>query len=106
MGHIWTHPTFWKNFKNSNTPFIEVGSNYEGTYGLGNYTVCKSFAVHTLLWSLEFIIHQNLQHDTIAASNLAHTRNIVTQINFSHLKVANSGTLNLPYIRHWGLVNR
>ena len=30
---------------------------------LGN--CIKRFAVQTLLWSLEFAIHQNLQHDTI-----------------------------------------
>ena len=34
--------------------------------GLGNYFVCKGFAVQTLLWSLEFVIRINLEHDTIA----------------------------------------
>ena len=38
--------------------------------GLGNYFVCKRFieihAVQTLLWSLEFVIQINLEHDTIA----------------------------------------
>ena len=34
--------------------------------GLGNYFVCKSFAVQTLLWSLEFVIQINLERDTIA----------------------------------------
>ena len=34
--------------------------------GLGNYFVCKRFAVQTLLWSLEFVIEINLEHDTIA----------------------------------------
>ena len=33
--------------------------------GLGNYFVCKTFAVHTLLWSLEFVVQINLEHDTI-----------------------------------------
>ena len=39
--------------------------------GLGNDFVCKRFAVQTLLWSLEFVIQINLEHDTIATSNLA-----------------------------------
>ena len=30
--------------------------------------VCKRFAVQTLLWSLEFVIQINLEHDTIAVS--------------------------------------
>ena len=34
--------------------------------GLGNYFVCKRFAVQTLLWSLEFVIQISLEHDTIA----------------------------------------
>ena len=34
--------------------------------GLGNYFVCKRFAVQTLMWSLEFVIQINLEHDTIA----------------------------------------
>ena len=34
--------------------------------GLGNDFVCKRFAVQTLLWSLEFVIQINLEHDTIA----------------------------------------
>ena len=34
--------------------------------GLGNYFVCKRFAVQTLLWSLEFVIQINLEHGTIA----------------------------------------
>ena len=32
---------------------------------LGNYFVCKGFAVQTLLRSLEFMIQINLEHDTI-----------------------------------------
>ena len=36
------------------------------THGLGNDFVCKGFAVQTLLWSLEFVIQINLEHDTIA----------------------------------------
>ena len=32
----------------------------------GNYFVCKRFAIQTLLWSLEFVIQINLEHDTIA----------------------------------------
>ena len=37
--------------------------------GLDNYFVCKRFAVQILLWSLEFAIHTNLKHDTIAVSS-------------------------------------
>ena len=33
--------------------------------GLGNYFISKRFAVQTLLWSLEFVVQINLQHDTI-----------------------------------------
>ena len=32
--------------------------------GLGKDFVCKRFAVPTLLWSLEFVIQINLEHDT------------------------------------------
>ena len=38
--------------------------------GLGNYFVCKRFAVQTLLWSLEFVIEINLEHDAITISPL------------------------------------
>ena len=34
--------------------------------GLGNFFVCKRFAVQTLLWSLEFGIQISLEDDTIA----------------------------------------
>ena len=37
------------------------------TSELDNYFVCKRFAVQTLLWSLEFVININLEHDNIAA---------------------------------------
>ena len=36
--------------------------------GLGNDFVCKRFAVQTPLWSLEFVIQINVEHDTIAQS--------------------------------------
>ena len=32
--------------------------------GLGNYFVCKRFAVQTFLRSLEFVFQINLEHDT------------------------------------------
>ena len=32
--------------------------------GLGNYFVCKRFAVQTFLRSLEFVFQLNLEHDT------------------------------------------
>ena len=34
--------------------------------GLGNYFVWKRFAVQAHLWSLEFVIQTNFEHDTIA----------------------------------------
>ena len=40
---------------------------------VGNYFVCKRFAVQTLLWSLEFVI----QHDTMAMQFLS--RNFILQ---------------------------
>ena len=36
-----------------------------GPRGLGSYFICKRFAVQTNLWSLEFVIQINLEHDTI-----------------------------------------
>ena len=30
-----------------------------------HYFVCKRFVVQTLMWSLEFVIQINLEHDTI-----------------------------------------
>ena len=36
--------------------------------GWGNYFVCKRFAFQTLLWSLEFVIQINLEHNTIATT--------------------------------------
>ena len=36
--------------------------------GLVNYLVYKRFTVQTLLWSLEFLIQINLEHDANAAS--------------------------------------
>ena len=39
--------------------------------GLGDFITCKWFVVHTLLSSLEFVIHENLEYDTIAASSVA-----------------------------------
>ena len=42
----------------------------------GNYFVCKRFTVQTLLWSLEFGIQINLEHDTIAVWNLARSWSI------------------------------
>ena len=42
---------------------------------LGNYIACKRFAVQTL-WSLEFVMRQNFEHNTIAVSNLARSWSI------------------------------
>ena len=40
------------------------------TNGLGNYFVCKRFTVQPLLWSLEFLIQINLEHDTVAVTSI------------------------------------
>ena len=48
--------------------------------GLGNYLVCKIFAVQTLLWSLEFVFEINLEHDAIKIWNLARSWNISIKI--------------------------
>ena len=45
--------------------------------GLGNYFVCKRFAVHTVQWSLEIVIQLNLEHDTIA---IIHLCNLVWEL--------------------------
>ena len=45
---------------------------------LGKYLICEIFAVQTLLWSLEFVIQINLEHDTIAVWNLARSWSILT----------------------------
>ena len=57
--------------------WLQEGLNYESLKynivteptwpsGFVNYFVSKRFAVQTLLWSLEFVILINLEHDTIA----------------------------------------
>ena len=46
--------------------------------GLGNYFVCKRFTIQTFLWSLEFVIQINHEHDTIAVWNLARSWTIST----------------------------
>ena len=48
--------------------------------GLGSYcSTCVRLAVQALLWSLEFVIPQNLKHNTISISNLAQSWSISTQ---------------------------
>ena len=44
--------------------------------GLGNYFVCKRFAVQTLLWSLELVMQINFEHDTIAVWKFAQSWSI------------------------------
>ena len=39
--------------------------------GLGNYFVCKRFAVQTHLWSLKIVIHINLEHSHIYFSSFS-----------------------------------
>ena len=54
--------------------------------GLGNDFACKRFAVQTLLWSLGFVIQINLEHDTIAFTNISVVfitfYSVVDKINF------------------------
>ena len=54
--------------------------------GLGNYFVCKRFVVQALLWSLEFVIEINLEHDTIAGiyvvTNIAIEILVYKQLSF------------------------
>ena len=45
----------------------DVSDHRRVSHGLGNDFVYNRFAVQTLLWSLEFVIQINLEHDTIAA---------------------------------------
>ena len=45
--------------------------------GLGNYFVCKRFAVQNLLWLLELVIQTNLDNETIAVLNLARSWSIL-----------------------------
>ena len=52
--------------------------------GLGNYFVCRRFAVQTLLWSLEFVIQIKLEHDTIAVYFLS--LNIVSSFDWHKKK--------------------
>ena len=49
----------------------------------------------TLLRSLEFVIHQNLEHDAITVSNLVRNWNILIQISYSCRNVANLGVLQI-----------
>ena len=50
------------------------------TIELANCIACKKFAIQILLWSLEFAIYQNLEHNTIAASHLARSISTKAQI--------------------------
>ena len=43
---------------------------------LDNYFLCKKFTVQTLLWSLEFVIQIDLEHDNIAVWNLSRSWSI------------------------------
>ena len=52
-----------------------------GHGGLGNDFVWKRFAIQTFLWSLGFVIQINIEHDTIAVSNLVRSWNISTFLN-------------------------
>ena len=47
---------------------------------LGNYLACKTFAVQTIQWSMEFVIQKNLEHNTIAVWSLAQRWSISIKI--------------------------
>ena len=67
ISYVSTQISFYcQNVTNSGTPNSPSIINY----WVRNFTACKKFAVQTPLWSLEFVIHQNVKHDTIAVSNL------------------------------------
>ena len=55
---------------------VTVRTGYRQPSGLGNYFVGMRFAVQTLLWSLEFVIQVNFEHETIAVWNLARSWSI------------------------------
>ena len=42
--------------------------------------MCKRFAIQTLLWSLEFVIQINIEHDTITVWNVARGWSISTYV--------------------------
>ena len=67
--------------------------------GLCNYFACKRFAVQTLLWSLEFVIQINLEHNTIAVWNLGRRWSIscinMLSLKFGHLHLKFWSTMSL-----------
>ena len=83
---------YCQNVTNSGTPNSPSIINY----WVRNFIPCKKFAVQTPLWSLEFVIHQNVKHDTIAVSNLTRSWYISTHTSNYCCKKANLGTANLP----------
>ena len=65
-----TYSTSWFLIQIVNISMLVRSSNSTFVIGLGNYFVCKRFPVQTLLWSVEFVIQINLEHNTIAVWNL------------------------------------
>ena len=53
---------------------------------LGNCIACKRFAIQTFLLTLEFVIHRNLEYDTITVSNLAQIHATINLIGKNALK--------------------
>ena len=57
---------------------------------LGNSFVCKRFGVQIVLWSLEFVIQINLEHETITIS-------IVLVLSLSFLITTEAVTLQVIF---------
>ena len=57
---------------------------------LGNCIACKRFEIQTFLLTLEFLIHRNLEYDTITVSNLAKIHATINLIGKNALKKAES----------------
>ena len=60
---------------------------------------CKRFAVQTLLWSMEFVIHQNLKHDTIAVLNLAQSWDFSNFVKALFTKIVNGFNLYIIFAK-------
>ena len=55
--------------------------------GLGNYLICKRFAVKAFLWSVAFVVQINIKHNTIAICE--NNEQLVTKTLFSITKKLN-----------------
>ena len=62
-----------------------------GHSGLGNCSLCKRFAVQSLLWLLEFVIQSNLEcnthrHNIIEQQSLLFLLNVSSGVHFQHAR--------------------